>query len=220
MTTGSKKLSFYEDIAILPENLDGFIDFNELFGRGGPLEVEIGSGKGTFLVHQAQAHPERNYLGIEWANQYYKYAVDRLGRWEVKNAKMLRTDVATFLPEHIAPGSVSAFHIYYPDPWPKKRHWKRRFVSTVNVGNVLRCLVPEGRLQIVTDHPGYYRQMCEVLGSFIHRGLLETVDFEHPAGAEPGEIVGTNYERKYRKEGRGAYTFALKKTGQASKENE
>lgn len=215
MTTGSKKTEFFEEIAVAQEKLDGFLDFGRIFGTNAPVEIEIGSGKGTFLLTQARACPERNYLGIEWANQYYRYAVDRLGRWGVKNAKMLRTDVATFLPEHVEPGSVSVFHVYYPDPWPKRRHWKRRFISTGNVENLLRCLEINGRLQIVTDHRGYYRQMCEVLGSFIHRGLLETVDFEHPAGARPGEIVGTNYERKYQKEGRAAYTFAFRKTGQS-----
>ncbi|MHC4290769.1 MAG: tRNA (guanosine(46)-N7)-methyltransferase TrmB [Planctomycetota bacterium] len=201
----------YPNISILPENVGGKINFEDLFGRSSPIEMEVGSGKGTFLLEEAKAFPEKNFFGVEWANKYYKYAVDRIGRWSISNVYLMRTDAATFIAEHIPDESIDVFHLYFPDPWPKKRHNKRRFFCDENLVQLLRILKPEGVINIATDHADYFEQMTEVAGRAIEQKRVKEIDFIRPAGARDGEIVGTNYERKYMKEGRKTNTLALQK---------
>jgi tRNA (guanine-N7-)-methyltransferase len=197
------------EIALELENLGGKADFPSIFGVSRPVEVEIGTGKGTFLVSQAKAHPEVNFLGIEYTNKVYRYAVDRMSRWGLTNVRIIRTEAVDFVKNFIADGSVQAFHIYYPDPWPKKRHHKRRFFSQANLDELLRCLVPGGRIQLATDHEDYWQQMDSVIQAAAAR--VRRVEFERPAGAAEGEVVGTNYERKYKKEDRPKFFAAIVK---------
>ena len=199
------------DVAIPPDNLNGIVDFEALFGRKGPVELEIGSGKGTFLVEQAKSFPETNFLGIEWANKFYKYAVDRIERWALYNVRVLRTDAAVFIKEHVGDASIKMFHLYFPDPWPKKRHHKRRFFCDENIAQIHRILETDGIINIATDHENYFKQMTEAAGKAIQAGLFEEMGFIRPAGAADSELVGTNYERKYIKEGRHTYTLAIRK---------
>jgi len=204
-------ISDYPDITIDQETLEGYVDFEAIFGRKAPVHIEIGSGKGTFLVSETRAHPENNYLGIEWANRYYRLAVDRLGRWAIDNVRIMRTDAALFFSEHIPDNSVSWFHIYFPDPWPKARHNKRRLICTENVEQIIRCLEPGGVLNLATDHADYFEQMEEVLNAEFDKGTLLQIPFTRASGAKDGETVGTNFERKYIVEGRKINTIAAKK---------
>lgn len=204
-----KGLKDYSNVALNLENLSGTIDFAQVFGRCAPVHIEIGAGKGAFLVYQAQAQPEVNFLGIEWASKYYRYTVDRLGRRGLTNVRMLRADAATFLREHVAAESVDCFHIYFPDPWPKKRHHKRRLMQNANLEVILDRLKPGGEIRLATDHEEYFQQMQDVTNAY--RTRLEPIEFERPAGAREGEITGTNYERKYVKEGRPIYRAAYRK---------
>jgi tRNA (guanine-N7-)-methyltransferase len=206
-----KSLHHYPELVLEPERLEGTLTTEMIFGRCGPLELEVGSGKGTFLLEQARAFPETLFIGIEWANKYYKYAVDRLGRWGVSNVRLVRTDAADFIREHIGDGSVRMFHLYFPDPWPKKKHHKRRFFSEENLPEMVRILSAGGIINMATDHEDYYAQMRRVADGAIRAALFEEIDFVRPAGARPGETAGTNYERKYMKEGRQTYTLALRK---------
>ena len=206
-----RKIKDYRQISLRPEDVRGRIDFVDIFGRTADLHIEVGSGKGTFLISAAQAHPEASFLGIEWANKYYKLAVDRMGRWNIPNVRIIRTDAADFLTENIPDISVNWFHIYYPDPWPKKKHHKRRFISHENIKEILRCLKTAGIINIATDHAGYFEQIQEVLHTQAQSGTIEIVNFTRAPGAKDGEKVGTNYERKYIIEGRESYTIAAKK---------
>jgi tRNA (guanine-N7-)-methyltransferase len=199
----------YPGISLKAEYLDGKIDFVRIFGRPGPVHIEIGSGKGTFLLGQAQDRPGDNFLGIEWARKYYCYSVDRIGRWGLTNVRIIRTDAAGFIVDSVPNDSVDCFHIYFPDPWPKKRHHKRRFICPANMEHLIRCLKKAGQLLIATDHTDYFEQIKLVLAS---RGdVLEEIDFIKPAGAESGEWVGTNFERKYIKDQRQIYTIAVRR---------
>ena len=202
-------LQDYQGISLKTEDLDGKIDFVRIFGRSGPVHIEIGSGKGTFLFGQAGAQPGDNFLGIEWASKYYRHAVDRMGRWGLTNVRIIRTDAAEFLADSVPDGSVDCFHIYFPDPWPKKRHNKRRFVCPANLEHLIRCLKTDGQLRIATDHADYFEQIKTVLAA--RSDTLEEIDFIKPAGAESGEWVGTNFERKYIKDKRPIYTIAARK---------
>ena len=203
-------LKEYPSVSLNPEDLDGKIDFVRIFGRAGPVHIEIGTGKGTFLLNQAGAQPGDNFLGIEWARKYYRYAVDRIGRWGLTNVRITRTDAATFLADFVPDNSVECFHIYFPDPWPKKRHHKRRFICPANLEHLLRCLKTGGQLKIATDHADYFEQIKKVLTS--RNEKLQEIDFLPTAGAEASEWVGTNFERKYLKDQRPIYTLAVKKT--------
>ena len=202
-------LQDYDGISLKAEDLDGKIDFAQIFGRPGPVHIEIGSGKGTFLLDQAAAQPGDNFLGIEWARKYYRYAVDRIGRWGLTNVRIIRTDAAGFLADSVPDDSVDCFHIYFPDPWPKKRHNKRRFICDANLEHMIRCLKTAGQLRIATDHADYYEQIKTVLAA--GSDALEEIDFVKPAGAETGEYAGTNFERKYIKDKRPIYTIAARK---------
>ena len=205
----SRILKDYPEISLKAEDFDGKVDFVRIFGRLGPVHVEVGSGKGTFLLNQARARPGDNFLGIEWAGRYYRYAVDRIGRWGLTNVRIIRTDAAGFVAESVPEESVDCFHIYFPDPWPKKRHHKRRFIGPANLAHLIRCLKSTGQIRIATDHADYFEQIQKVIVAEGNR--LAEIDFIRPAGAEMGEWAGTNFERKYLKDRRSIYTLAVKK---------
>jgi tRNA (guanine-N7-)-methyltransferase len=202
-------LKDYPGVSLKTENLDGKIDFVRIFGRSGPVHIEIGTGKGTFLLNQAKAEPGDNFLGIEWARKYYRHAVDRIGRWGLTNVRIIRTDAAVFIADFVPDDSVDCFHIYFPDPWPKKRHHKRRFLCPANLAHLIRCLKVGGQLRIVTDHADYFEQIRTVIAE--RSDILEEIDFLPTAGADTGEWIGTNFERKYLKDQRPIYTLAARK---------
>jgi tRNA (guanine-N7-)-methyltransferase len=205
----SRELKNFPNLTLLPPKAGDWVDFSVLFGRIAPLHIEIGSGKGTFLLNQARFQPGVNFIGIEWANRYYRYAVDRLGRWGLSNVRIIRSDAARFVAENVPDESVDCFHIYFPDPWPKKRHHKRRFFNQANISELIRCLKSEGTLRVATDYKEYFEQIKKVISA---RGdVLREVDFLPTAGAQIGEWVGTNFERKYLRESRPIYTIAVRK---------
>jgi len=201
-------LKEYPSITLKPEELDGKIDFVWVFGRPGPVHIEIGTGKAAFLLNEARAHLEVNFLGIERASKYYRYAVDRIGRWGLTNVRIIRTDAAAFLANFIPDDSIDCFHIYFPDPWPKRRHNKRRFFCPANLEHLLRTLKTGGQLKIATDHIDYFQLIRELITA---EKRLEEIEFLPAAGADKGEWLGTNFERKYRKENRPIYTLAVRK---------
>ena len=205
----TRPLKDYEHVSLRPDELAGPVDFEQIFGRKASLHIEIGSGKGTFLLGQARQSPQINFLGIEWANKYCRFAVDRIGRWGLTNVRIIRTDATWFLSEHVGDSSVDCFHVYFPDPWPKKRHHKRRFISAPNMSQMLRCLKVGGQIRIATDHADYFKQIEQVVQSYSQS--FEAIEFTPAADAEEGELTGTNYERKYIKDKRDIYTIAIRK---------
>jgi tRNA (guanine-N7-)-methyltransferase len=202
-------LKEYTGVGMKVEELEGRIDFGRFFGRGGPVHIEIGCGKGTFLVNQGRVQPEVNFIGIERASKYYRYAMDRIGRWGLTNVRIARTDAASFVANFVADGSVDCFHIYFPDPWPKRRHHRRRFFCSANLQQLLWCLRTGGQVRVATDHLEYFQVIRELAAA--EGGKLEEIEFFPAAGAQIGEWVGTNFERKYLKENRAIYTIAVKK---------
>jgi len=197
-----------EPIGLDVETLPRPIVWREMFGNDHPVELEIGMGKGTFLTDQAKARPEVNFFGIEWARWFWRYASDRLRRNNCTNARTVRAEAAYFLAEFVPPESISVLHIYFPDPWPKARHHKRRLMQDKFIPQVMRVLAPNGRLQIVTDHQEYFEQIQDVVG----RSQLKILEYNRPGSASEGEFVGTNFERKYHREGRPFYALAAVKT--------
>ena len=204
----------WPDVSLRAEDLAGEIDFVRIFGREAAVHIEIGSGKAGFLLAQAGAEPGINFLGIEQARKYYLYAVDRIGRWALHNVRIIRTDAAALLADFVPSDSVDCFHIYFPDPWPKRRHHKRRFFCPANIQQLLRCLKVGGGIRVVTDHADYFEQIRKVAAA--QDDKLEKMEFLPTAGAGRGEWVGTNFERKYLKEQRPIFCLAVrKKNGRA-----
>jgi tRNA (guanine-N7-)-methyltransferase len=199
----------FPKIALDPEMLGEKVNFDLIFGRSGPVHIEIGSGKGSFLLSQSLHNPHVNFLGIEWARKYCQYCVDRFGRRGIENVRMIRADAADFVSRFIPDSSVACFHVYFPDPWPKTRHHKRRFLSNCNIPHLYRCLNLDGTIRFVTDDAQYYQAttvLVQELGFY-----WEARDFIPLPGTPEGELVGTNYERKYRKEGRSVYAMEIQK---------
>src|SRR4051812_4611768 len=195
-----------EPVGLEVDTLPRPLVWRAVFGNDRPVELEIGMGKGTFLTEQARARPDVNFFGIEWARWFWRYASDRLRRHGCLNARTVRAEAIFFLREHVPPGSVPVLHVYFPDPWPKARHHKRRLVQEPFLCEAERVLVPGGRLQIVTDHQGYFEENIDPLVRAA-KGL-SVVDYNRPGSAGEGEFVGTNFERKYRREGRPFYAIA------------
>jgi tRNA (guanine-N7-)-methyltransferase len=187
-----------------------------------PLEIEIGSGKGTFLIQQAARQPDTNFLGIEWAREFYAYAADRLRRRGLGNVRLLNADATEFLHWRCPDGVARVIHLYFSDPWPKARHHRRRVVQDRFLEDAWRVLMPGGELRIVTDHDEYWAWMEEHFSRWSiggaaagdgSRQMFVRQPFNPPESAGEGEMVGTNFERKYRREGRPFHAAMLTKPG-------
>jgi tRNA (guanine-N7-)-methyltransferase len=200
----SSKDLIVEPIGLDVDSLARPVVWSQLFGNNHPVELEIGIGKGTFLVDQAKARPDTNFFGLEYARWFWRYASDRLRRNGCLNAHTARAEAAYFCKEFVADGSLSVVHIYFPDPWPKKRHHKRRLIEPGFLSQARRVLRPQGRLQIVTDHEDYFRQIQDVVGG----SGMSLIEYDRPGSAEQGEFAGTNFERKYRRQGRPFFALA------------
>lgn len=172
-----------------------------------PFEIEIGSGKGTFILNHAAANPSTNILGIEWAHEFYLYAADRVRRAALPNVRMLNTDATVFLKWRMPDAIVSNIHLYFSDPWPKTRHHRRRVVQDAFLEQAFRVLVPGGELRIVTDHDEYWAWMetyfarwCLTAPPPVPTGAVPPcflrLPFDPPDWVGEGQTVGTNYERK------------------------
>lgn len=182
-----------------------------------PFELEIGSGKGTFLVQQGALQPDTNFLGIEWAKEFASYAADRIRRRGMDNVRLLCADATEFLRWRVPDGICRVIHLYFSDPWPKRRHHKRRVVRDRFLADAHRVLEPGGELRIVTDHDEYWAWMEEHFdrwcapdqGESVPR--FERLPFEPPESAGETEVVGTNFERKYKREGRPFHAVILRR---------
>ncbi len=182
----------------------------ERAAAAGPnFEIEIGSGKGTFLLQEAPRRPETLFLGIEYAGEFYRYAADRLRRHGVTNARMLYADAGAFIRHRLRDACVKVIHLYFSDPWPKKRHHKRRVVQAESLAQFHRVLVPDGEIRIVTDHDELW-QWCEDRATEA-AALFERRPFGGVESAGEGEFVGSNFERKYRREGRPFHAMTLRR---------
>lgn len=183
-----------------------------------PFELEIGSGKGAFLVGEGGARPETNFLGIEWAREFAEYTADRVRRRALANVRVLCADAGQFLHWRMPDGVCRVIHLYFSDPWPKARHHKRRVVQDAFLADAHRALEPGGELRIVTDHDEYWAWMEAHFDRWSAPDRPEprferlAFDASHRAGgALEGELVGTNFERKYAREGRPFHAATLRK---------
>ena len=173
------------------------IDWRALFGNEHPVEIEVGFGKGLFLLTQGEARPATNFLGIEIERKYTLLTATRIAQRALQNVKVVCTEARWFLKERVAAASVAAIHVYFPDPWWKTRHRKRKLFTRDFAEGCARVLQAGGRLHFATDVADYYAETVEMLKEVPALRLLPT-----PAVDENSL---TNFERKYRQEGRPIY---------------
>jgi tRNA (guanine-N7-)-methyltransferase len=136
-----------------------------LFGRVAPLVVEVGFGMGQATAEIAAAHPERDFIGIEVHEAGVGALLQRIDALGLANLRIVRHDAVEVLARAVAPASLAGLHVYFPDPWPKKRHWKRRLIQPAFAALAASRLAPGGLLHCATDWQPYAQQMLEVLGA-------------------------------------------------------
>lgn len=165
----------------------------EVFPKKQTIEVELGAGDGSFLVAYAKTHPELNLIGIERLLGRLRKIGRKAHRAGLENIRLLRLEAAYFVQYLLQPESVNAFHIYFPDPWPKRRHWKNRLVNEAFTELIRAALVSEGVVHLRTDDDPYFAQMTDVFGGNPNFTKIET----------PRELlaVETDFERGFRQRG-------------------
>lgn len=131
------------------------LSWKDFFGNANSVEVEIGCGKGKFLTACAAQRPDRNFIGLDIAGKWMKVGALRSVKRKLGNLRFVKENIHVFILR-IPPASVSIFHIYFPDPWPKRRHRRRRVISVEFLQLLLARLAPEGLIEIATDDPDYF----------------------------------------------------------------
>jgi len=198
-------------LEILPGRVAGPFDFRSLFGNERSAELEIGIGKGRFLLAQAAARPQVNFLGIEWSLKYLRLAKERAQRQGLRNVRLFRADARHVLAALLPDRSVVRVHVYCPDPWPKKRHRKRRLLTPATVAHIERVLVPGGYLDLSTDVAEYFDEIRELVP--VACGLRVAEDPLFPIESPGGR---TSYEAKYIESGRSIHRATYVRPGDAA----
>jgi tRNA (guanine-N7-)-methyltransferase len=179
-----------------------------LFGRAAPLEAEIGSGKGLFLRNAAAAKPESDFLGIEVARKYAEFAAAGLAKAALTNALMVNGDGLRVFQELIPDNSLAAVHVYFPDPWWKKRHRPRRVMRESFLHDIERTLQPGGSLHFWTDVEEYFQTSLELLA--LHTTLLGPLPVRETP-AEHDMAYRTHFERRVRLASESVYRAEFKR---------
>ena len=173
-----------------------------IFGRTAPLEIEVGSGKGLFLAAAAATEIEKDFLGIEISDRYARYAASRLAKRNLDNARMVAADAQWVFAKLVPDAVLAAVHVYFPDPWWKARHRRRRVMNESFVRDVERALLPGGKLHFWTDVEEYYRSALETLAA----ATKLSGPFDVPERPADHDLdYRTNYERRTRLHGRPVY---------------
>ena len=184
------------------DELPAPLDLDALVSGDGLWEVELWFGKGRYLLDRALAEPGRRYMGIEMAGKYFRILARRAERRGAGNLLLLHGEALYIVSALLPPGFARAVHVYFPDPWPKGRHHKRRLFDVETVDLVLGLLAPGATLYFATDHLDYAAVVDEILTT--HPSIeVDELEGPWPGGAR------TNYEAKYVAEGRPIRRFEI-----------
>jgi len=193
-----------DSVELIPENYFVPLDLAVLFPKapGAPLEVDLGSGDGSFLIEMVQRAPERNFLGVERLLGRVRRTCRHLARTGALNGRIIRVE-SHYLVRYLLPrASVSVMHVMFPDPWPKRKHWGKRLIQTNFLDDVREALVPGGELRLTTDDLPYFKHMRKVFEA--HPGFVEepwTPDNDYPQ---------TDFEQMFRQKGLPIYRALLR----------
>jgi tRNA (guanine-N7-)-methyltransferase len=182
------------EIVLNPRQAGWFrLDLEQWFGNRNPVILEIGSGKGRFLVSTATERPDVNLIGIEKSLHYHRVILDRILRRGLTNIRLINHDAFLVLQKMIPDASIAEVHVYFPDPWPRKKEQKRRIIRPEALKEMRRVLVDGGSGIYVTDHQEYFEAATpHVEAEFRSERRIP----------RPDDPPRTNYEAKYREEGR------------------
>ena len=189
------------------------LDASALYGRDAPRTLEIGFGNGENLAALARAHPERDYLGVEVHRPGVGRLLLALEQHQLTNVRVICHDAVEVLERQIAPGSLAEILVLFPDPWPKKRHHKRRLIQAPFVTLLERVLAPAGVLRLATDWQPYALEMLAVLAA---APGLRNLD---PGGGfvpRPAERIPTRFEQRGTRLGHEVWDLAFSRTTQAA----
>ena len=145
-----------------PGHQDPPLDTRAWFGRRAPVVLEIGCGSGTSTLAMAREEPHVDVIAVEIYRRGLAQLLCAIDRGQVGNIRLIRGNAIDVLQRFIAPGSLTGVRVFFPDPWPKARHHKRRFLQPATVGLIADRLLPGGVLHVATDHPGYAEHIAEV----------------------------------------------------------
>ncbi len=183
------------------------IDPHRLFGNDHPVFLEIGFGDGEGLAEMARRHPERNYLGVEVHAPGVGHLLLRLEQYACRNVRVIRHDAVEVLRHMLPPASLAGVYLFFPDPWHKKRHHKRRILQPALLDQLARTLCPGGIFHAATDWQDYAKQMLELLDA-------DRARFRNQAG--PGEFTPrpdtrplTKFERRGQRLGHGVWDLVF-----------
>ena len=174
-------------VEYIPKSLTRPLNWGEIFPHSAPIEIDLGCGDGAFLTAMARANPNHNFLGIERLLGRVSKVCRKVAREELKNARVLRLEVAYTLSNLLSVESITAFHLLFPDPWPKRRHHRRRAFTGEFLSSIHRALVGGGLFHVATDHPDYFHQ--------IKRVIAATDNFI--VSAEQHDFPPTAFEQKF-----------------------
>jgi tRNA (guanine-N7-)-methyltransferase len=177
------------------------IDPPVMFGRRAPVEIEIGAGKGEFIIERAAEFPARDFIAVELSATITRVLAVRCGRAGLDNLRVVRMDARTLVSLMLTDASVSAFHIYYPDPWPKERHIKHRLFTPTLAAGLFRTLEPGATAYVATDVRDY---AAEIFRLMLAAGFVRAV--ETAPGAER-----TGFARKYVAAGKPVFSASFRK---------
>jgi tRNA (guanine-N7-)-methyltransferase len=182
-------VSFIHPLVSVVERLD----LGAMFPSARPLEIELGSGDGSFLAQYAGCHPERNFIGVERLLGRLRKLDRKARRLGLGNVRCVRIEASYFLEHLLPPGSAEAVHVYFPDPWPKRRHHKHRLINERFPMMACQALVEDGVIYARTDDAEYFARMKEVFGASASFAETET----------PEELAATltDFERGFIRRG-------------------
>jgi tRNA (guanine-N7-)-methyltransferase len=176
-----------------PESWVDPLPLSTMFPHRHPLEVELGSGDGSFLATWAEQNRDRDFLGVERLLGRLRKLDRKAARLGLSNLRLMRVEASYFVNYLLLPASVSALHLYFPDPWPKRKHRKNRLVNATFSAAVARVLVPGGAIHLRTDDEDYFQQMRAVFGADPNFVQAETPPML--------EAVVTDFERDFNAQG-------------------
>jgi tRNA (guanine-N7-)-methyltransferase len=193
-----------ETAEVVPENYFVPLNLPHLFGRIAPVDVDLGCGDGAFLAALAAQNPDRNFLGIERLFGRVRRACRKLADEEIGNARLLRVESSYAIRYLLPPDSISLFYLNFPDPWPKRRHQRRRIVSKEFLESVYSALLQGGLLAIATDQLDYLTHVQRVLNEVVGF-VLDPVTLVLPI---------STFEKRFRDQRQKIYRLALRKVCQ------
>ena len=190
----------------------GFLDFHELFGRRAPVVLEIGFGNGETLVQQAAANPDLDYLGIEVHEPGVGHCLLAARDAGIRNLRLIAEDAIDVLQRQVPRASLRRINLYFPDPWPKKRHHKRRIVQRSFLDLCADRLEPGGSLHIATDWANYAQHIDQMLAACDRFTCSERREHD---GDAPLDRPVTKFERRGLGKGHRIHDWRCEKTRQS-----